>query len=104
MMELVGCHLLAQIDGGTVVVEHGTSDKTRERLREVGGKVEPCGPRRAEVASAMRESSAVLGGGSDGRLWYSAAGVTTADALRTVTLLLEILSQSDRPLSGVLDG
>jgi hypothetical protein len=51
---------------------------------------------------------APLGADRSGRIWYyhsegARQGYCTADALRTITLLLEILSQSDRPLSEVLD-
>ena len=53
----------------------------------------------------MREHGAILGGGLSGRFWYTghAAGLPLPDALMTVTLLLELLSRTDDPLSVVLD-
>jgi phosphomannomutase len=51
----------------------------------------------------MQKYGALLGGGSDGRCWYAALGPPLPDALMTLTLLLGILSQSDRPLSEVLN-
>lgn len=56
--------------------------------------------------SAMQQGSAVVGGGTCGRWWYRGP-TPQSDALKTLTLLLCILSQSDRPLSEVaarLDG
>jgi hypothetical protein len=51
------------------------------------------------MARSMAEHRARLGGGPSGRLWYGSA----ADALQTLTHLLVLLSQSDRPLSQLLD-
>lgn len=64
------------------------------------------------MAEAMGRSAALLGGGPCGRVWYPlpcegwcdpGEPCAVADALATLTLLLEVLSRSDRPLSGVLD-
>jgi len=54
----------------------------------------------------MRQHGAILGGGPSGRFWYAghaAAGLPLPDALMTLTLLLELLSRTDDPLSVVLD-
>jgi phosphomannomutase len=53
----------------------------------------------------MRQHGAILGGGPSGRFWHTgyAAGLPLPDALMTVTLLLELLSRTDDPLSAVLD-
>jgi phosphomannomutase len=48
--------------------------------------------------AAMSARDAALGGGPSGRYWYGARP-PLADGLRTLSLLLTILSQSDRPLS-----
>ena len=50
----------------------------------------------------MRTSGALLGGGTSGRIWHREA-VPAADALKTLTMLLAILSKSDAPLSQVVD-
>ncbi len=101
---LIGRHLLAQIDNGTVVLERGGSEKTQDNLLQAADKVRTCGPLRAQMARAMQQSSAVFGGGAGGCFWYATPSGPLADGLLTLTLLLEILSQSDRPLSSVLDG
>ena len=49
----------------------------------------------------MRSSGAVVGGGPSGRFWY-ASSPPAPDALLTLSLLLAILSQSDRGISEVL--
>jgi phosphomannomutase len=50
----------------------------------------------------MRASEAIFGGGPSGRFWYREANASP-DALKTLTMLLTILSKSDAPLSQVVD-
>ena len=52
----------------------------------------------------MKADCIVVGGGPSGRFWHTDAGFPLPDALTTLSLLLAILSRSDRPLSEVLDG
>ena len=87
-----------------VALEESTPQQVAEAIRAMGGRVVLSSPRRAEMERAMREHEGLLGGGPSGRLWYP-GGQThfAADALVTITLLLQLLSQSDRPLSEVLD-
>jgi len=87
----------------TVVLEEGTTAEVADTIRAASGRVVLSGARRAEMAAAMRAPGGLLGGGPSGRLWYDSDGVPLPDALRTLTLLLVLLSQSDRPLSEVLD-
>ncbi len=90
--------------GGAVVLEEGWLEHTAEAVRTLGGRPVWSPPLRAEVDRQMREHRAILGGGSGGRIWYYEPGAySAADALRTVTLLLQILSRSDRPFSQILD-
>ncbi len=88
---------------GTIVLEEGTPAATDEAIRAAGGQVVFSAPRRAQMAAAMRARGGLLGGGPSGRLWYDCDGLPLADGLRTVSLLLVLLSQSDRPMSAVLD-
>ena len=87
----------------TLVLEEGTTTEVADTIRAAGGRVALSGARRAEMAAAMRAHGGLLGGGPSGRLWYDSDGLPLPDALRTLTLLLVLLSQSDRPLSEVLD-
>ncbi len=86
-----------------VVVDEVTSQRVAERLERAGLRVAQCGPRRADMAAAMSEHGAVLGGAAGGGLWHRVGGLAVPDALMTVTRLLELLSRSDEPLSTVLD-
>jgi phosphomannomutase len=58
---------------------------------------------RAAMYAAMRQHGAIFGGGASGRFWYAAGGLPLPDALMTISLLLVILSRSDRRFSEVLD-
>lgn len=104
LLLLLARHLLALIPEGHVVVERGIAPGTVERMVSMGGRVKTCGGYRAEMDREMRRHGAVLGGGANGRFWCRLHGdPALPDALQTLTLLLTILSQSDRPLSVVLD-
>ena len=85
------------------MLEAETAAEVAEAIRAAGGRVVLSGARRAEMAAAMRAHGGLLGGGQTGRFWYDCDGLALPDALRTLTLLLVLLSQSDRPLSEVLD-
>jgi phosphomannomutase len=115
-----------------VVLEHGDSPSEASRwllqgVSQLGIGVVFSRPYRSEMASAMRQHAALLGGGGSGRFWYPAAQesfspqemsipdntcargdagngyVPQLDALMTLTTLLEILSRDDTPLSALLD-
>ena len=101
---LVARHLLAGQPGAAVVLEVGWSESLTQAMGDLGSRVVSSGPLRAEMARQVCGHRAPLGADGSGRIWYcQAEGYCAADALRTITLLLEILSQSDRPLSKVLD-
>ena len=106
-----------------VVLEDGTPQWLVDRLERYGTRVVLIGSQegdadsrgltapgrpagRSAMAAAMRQHGAILGGGPSGRFWYAghaAAGLPLPDALMTLTLLLELLSRTDDPLSVVLD-
>lgn len=110
--------LLPNAPGATVVVERDAtgeidltkaeSDRAREDVASTAiveavaahrGRVVTADSRRQSIHAAMRASAAILAGGPSGRFWFGGAQSPSADALRTLTYLLTILSQSDRPLS-----
>jgi len=96
--------LLSEQPGRAVVLEQGWLPSVADAVRAMGGCPVWGGAFRARMDQAMRAHRAVLGGGPSGRFWHFVPdGYASADALRTVTLALTILSQSDRPLSEVLD-
>jgi phosphomannomutase len=103
MLLLLARHLLADQPDGIIVLEDGTSPAVARQLESIGGQVVFSDPRRSEMATAMREHDALLAGGPSRRFWHSCNGCPLPDALMTLTLLLVILSRSDRRLSEVLD-
>jgi phosphomannomutase len=87
----------------TILLEESTPQAIGRRIEELGGRVATSHARRADMATAMQEHHAALGGGPSGRFWHVDAGVPLPDALMTITRLLVLLSRSDEPLSAVLD-
>lgn len=107
VLGLIGRHLVDRGSDTPVVLEEQTSPPCVQVMRELGVGLLVSAPRRHSMVQAMRDHKALLGGGPSGRCWYGSPWThdspPTADALLTLTWLLEILSQSDRPLSQVLD-
>jgi phosphomannomutase len=103
LLLVLGRDLLSEHPQRAVVLEEAAPPAVAEAIRAAAGRVVFSDPRRAEMAAAMREHGGLLGGGPSGRLWYDSDGLPLPDALRTLSLLLVLLSQSDRPLSEVLD-
>ena len=86
-----------------LVLEDVATPEMERILQELGYRVVRTGGRRAAMHRAMEVEVAPLGAGPSGRFWYNNTGHIVPDALATLSLLLGILSQSDRPLSDVLD-
>ncbi len=103
LLLLTARSLLKERPGSAVVLEEGTPAAVARGIESAGGRVFFSGPLRREVAMAMREHGGFLGGGTAGRFWYDRDGLPLPDALMTLTLLLVLLSQSDRRFSEVLD-
>ena len=98
--------LLAAETTATIVLEEGTPARAENvieaAIEAAGGRVVQSGPSRQAMDAAMRTHNAVLGGGPSGRFWFRGP-TPTADALVLLTHLLRILSQSDRPMSEVMN-
>lgn len=103
LLLLVARHLWAEKPPGTIVLEEDTPPAVVASLRGPDCRVEVSDPHRAEMAATMRRHAAPFGGGPSGRFWYGDLGPPVPDALVTLTLLMVILSQSDRRLCEVLD-
>ncbi len=86
-----------------VVLENAATSATADRLTEAGLRVVRADSQRNAMAAAMCRHAAPLGGGVSGRFWYAQGTTALPDALRVLTELLVVLSQSDRPFSAVLD-
>ncbi len=100
VLVMLARHLAESTLAFTVVLEPGSSADAIRALDAMGIHVERSGTTREAMHAAMIEHEALVGGGPSGRIW-TAAPCPTVDALRTLALLLTILSQSDRPLSEV---
>lgn len=96
--------------GVSIVLERETPADVARALERLGAGIVTAASRRSAMAEAVERRRALLGGGASGRVWYPivegdlpAERRPAADALDTLARLLEVLSQSDLPLSGVLD-
>ena len=109
LLLLLARHLLADRASpeghcdGAVIVEEGTSPTLAAKIAAAGGRPVGSAATRAVMAAAICEQHAVLGGGPSGRYWHAVGRLALPDALRTLTLLLVLLSRDDRPVSEVLD-
>jgi phosphomannomutase len=86
-----------------VVLEDSTPSAAMAAAERIGVRIATSPARRANMAAAMLEHNAVLGGGPSGRFWHRLSDLPLPDALMTITRLLAILSRSDEPFSVVLD-
>jgi len=85
-----------------VVLGRNVSAELVAAFRRLGLEVQPARETRHAIAQAARADGALMAADGQGRCWLDLAGAHTADALQAVTLLLHLLSQSDRPLSQVI--
>jgi phosphomannomutase len=86
----------------TLVLEREVQGELDSALTRLGGRTIYSDSTRQAMCEAMHAHGAVLGGGPSGRFWFSGSPAAP-DVLLTLSLLLTILSESDRPLSDVLD-
>ncbi len=101
LLVVVARYLLAEQPASSIVLEQDTPAAIQDLLHGLGAQVTLSGSLRAEMDAALRASGSFLGGGPSGRFWY-ASPLPLPDGLKTLALLLTILSQSDRPLSEVV--
>ncbi|MEE8450378.1 MAG: hypothetical protein V3R99_00635 [Thermoguttaceae bacterium] len=103
LLLLVARHSSQSVPGAILVLEDGADGPCVEALRALGLHTVHGGPTRADMQRTIRRHDALLGGGRSGRFWHTHTGIPLPDGLTTLSLLLVILSQSDRRLSEVLD-
>ena len=130
LLLLLAKDLIEDPSGRTIVLEKETLPETARRLEDLGWEIVMADSSRAEMHRALRHAGASFGGGPSGRFWYRRAETPAApgpdqytsamvsdvdvrpsphqphyapDALLTLSRLLGLLSQSDRPLSNILD-
>jgi len=103
LLLLIARHATRGNADATLVLEDGTDGPYVDALRTDGLRIVHGGPTRADMQRMIRRQNALLGGGRNARFWHTHTGVPLPDGLATLSLLLVILSQSDRRLSEVLD-
>jgi phosphomannomutase len=99
---LLADYACRQQPGAAVVLEPDASQELQCALERLGVRVFRADATRQAVCERMEAIGAVTGGGASGRYWFSGPP-PVPDALLSLCLLVSILSQSDRPLSEVLD-
>lgn len=98
------CRYVCRTRGGAgVVLEPAAGVELEREIERLGAKVFRGAPTRQGMCECIESAGAVVGGGADGRYWYSGPPAMS-DALWCLSMLISMLSQSDRPLSEVLDG
>jgi phosphomannomutase/phosphoglucomutase len=97
---LVASLLLAEHRGAAVVLDSESLPALSDEISRCGGQVVDGGTTLADMARAMRADSAVLGGGTTGRLWFR-EGFPTCDAILTLARMLDVLSRSDAACSEI---
>ncbi len=101
LLYLLAVSLCHEKPGSTLALERSASPRLEAALASLGVNVVRGEPSRQAMSQAMTAIGAVLGGGPSGRIWFPGPP-PAADSLWTVSLLLSLLSQSDRALSEVL--
>jgi phosphomannomutase len=99
---MLATYVCRQQPNSTLVLENDGSARLVRAVKCLATSVVLCDSTRQAASDAIQSAGAVFGGGPSGRFWYGGDAVS-ADALLTLSLLLTILSHSDRALSEVLD-
>jgi phosphomannomutase len=99
---LLAGYACRQQPGAAIVLEPDAGAELQGALERIGARVFRADATRQAVCERMEATAAAAGGGPSGRYWFSGPP-PVPDALLSLSLLISLLSQSDRPLSEVLD-
>lgn len=102
LFELLATYVLGEQTDATIVLQPQASDKLRTAIARAGARIAAGGATRQGMCEAMESAGATIGGGASGAIWFSGSP-PAADSLLATSLLLTILSQSDRAVSEALD-
>jgi len=95
-------HALRSQPGMTIALGDDLGDAVSAQLRGLGARTIFGGATSEEMARAMQTAGADFGADGAGHFWFGGAAAAP-DALALVSLLLAVLSESDRPISEVVD-
>lgn len=99
---LLARYVCREQPGAAIVLEPAADVAFGRSLERLGARVFRGQSTRQGMCEQMESTGALMGGGTSGRYWY-AGPPAMPDALLSLSLLVSIHSQSDRPLSEVLD-
>jgi len=99
LLLLIARHLRRDNPDASIVLETNCPPAL---LRAIGDPTVPTDPHPSAISTTIAHHRAILGGGPTTPIHHTLHGPPLPDALSTVTLLLEILSRTDRPFSDVL--
>jgi phosphomannomutase/phosphoglucomutase len=103
LLMLLARHALRDRPDGVIVLSPDAPPRLVQSIEQLGGRpVRAERSTRSALDETFRRHQAILGGGPGERIWH-AVGYPSADALRSLSQLLVLLSRSDRRLSEVLD-
>ena len=96
---LLALRMLREQGGGTLLVSGSLPAKMRKQITRCGGtiKLSPDNSREA-IHAMMQQTGAILGCDTQNRFWFNTAG-PIPDSLQMLSLLLNVLSETDAPLS-----
>ena len=103
LLLLLARHLLARQPQGVVVLEEGASPALAKEIELLAGRPVRSSPARAGDGRGHAPARRDRRRRAERPLLAPVGDLALPDALRTLTLLLVLLSRDDRPLSEVLD-
>lgn len=95
---LIADLMLSEQPTGAIAIDNAPRDRLQPRLSGQGIRCWLGGWTQSELWQTLRQEAAVCGGGGSGRVWLRDPH-PVSDAILTFAKLLQLLSQSDTPLS-----
>lgn len=103
LLILLGRALLAETPGSRIVAEVKCSQTTFDALTAAGGEIEMWKVGHSLIKARMRETGAQLAGEMSGHFFFAHRWLGFDDGLYAGARLLELLSQTSRPLDTLVD-
>lgn len=94
--------ILEKQKGGTIIAEVKCSQRLFDDIEKCGGKAIMCKAGHSIIKAKMKETGAVLAGEMSGHIFFADRFFGFDDAIYSGARLLEILSNSNKPLSEFL--
>ncbi len=98
---LLGCELLRDNPGATILYDLRSSWSTKEAIEEAGGKAVQCRVGHAFIKKQLREEGGLLGGELSSHYYFKANFCTECSDL-VVLMLLKMISREGKPISEIV--